>query len=398
MAALGDIRPFDGVRWIRRALAVAIAGAVVWAISMVVATDRAMYAYLTAYVFAASIAVGALVFLMIGHAMGARWVASIRRLNEAVALSVIPLAVLFIPIAVWADRLYLWVAPSPELPTRLVELLAHKRPYLNLPAFLARAAIYFAVWITVAVLLSLWSRRRDRATPPPPATVLGRDRALSSAALPAVGLALTFAAFDWVMSLEPEWVSTVFGIYVFAGGFLAAIGVIAMLARGAAASAGGAITRHHFHALGRLLLAFTVFWAYIAFFQALLIQIADRPDEVLFYAPRIANRWFAVVVVLIVGHFAVPFFLLLPGRWKFSPRWIGGLGAWLAVMHYIDVYWLVIPTYERGTLEPHWADPAALAAVLGLVAAFGAWRQHRVAVVAFGDPLLVDAIAYQVPR
>jgi hypothetical protein len=272
---------------------------------------------------------------------------------------------------------------------------------MNLPGFAIRGALYFAVWIAAAELLRRWSRARDRGEQAEgePEVALGRERALSSALLPLVGLAITFAAFDWIMSINAVWYSTIFGVYVFAGGFVAAVGLVIVLARRARDrhDLTWAITPNHFHALGRLLFAFTVFWTYCAFFQAMLIRIANRPEEVTFYLERMDGAWQAAVYLLIVGHFALPFLVLLPRAIKFRPRALAAVGGWILLMHLVDIYWLVVPARVQGILVVHWVDLAALAAVLGSTVAFAAWRQRGVALVAERDPMLSAGVGYRSP-
>lgn len=155
------------------------------------------------------------------------------------------------------------------------------------------------------------------------------------------------------------------------------------------------VTPHHFHAIGRLLFAFTVFWAYAAYFQAFLIQIADRPAEVTFYLARLDGGWTGWTLALAIGHFVVPFALLLPRRVKYRAGWVAGVAGWILAMHYADLYWLVAPS--AGSLSPHWLDLAALVAVVGLSGAWCLWRQRGVPAFAVGDPFLAEGIAYRSP-
>jgi hypothetical protein len=402
---------------------VGLAGALALALGLTLDPERTLHAYLTAYAYAVSLAVGALILLQIGYLVGSGWMAVLRRIHELAAGALLPLALLFVPIALGAAYIYVWVDPPESAPAHFHHVLEEKRAYLNLPFFCVRAAIYFAIWLLTFGLLRHFSRARDpelpddeegldggtpvdapRPAPPPPPPPVGdpiaalrRERIVSAVMLPAVGLAITFAAFDWLMSLQPVWYSTMFGVYYFAGGFVGAIAltvVLTALARRRSLAVLGVVTRHHFHALGRMMLAFTVFWAYVAFFQAFLIQIADRPEEVTFYLDRIHASWEDVAYVLILGHFAVPFLLLLPQRLKFRPRYLAVLAAWILVIHYVDVYWLILPVLDRAGFSPHWVDLAAPAAVLGLTIAWVAWRQRGVPLVAHGDPLLHDGLHY----
>jgi hypothetical protein len=395
VAALRRAPIFSGRRAIAVGGAFAGVGFLLCALGLFIDPARTWLSYLNAFTYAVSIAVGALVLQMAGYAAGSRWMSVIRRFTESIALAFPVLALLFVPLLFGADYIYPWMSPPAHLGHVEHELLHHRASYLNLPGFAVRGALYFAIWIAASGLLRRWSRARDRADQPGP---LGRERTLSSALLPLVGLAITFAAFDWVMSLEVAWYSTIFGVYLFAGGFVAAIGLVTCLARSARDhhDMAWAITPNHFHALGRLLFAFVVFWAYCAFFQALLILIANRPEEVVFYIERSSGAWAGAIYVLVLGHFALPFLLLLPRRIKFRPRAMAAAGWWMLAMHLVDVYWLIVPSRVQGIFVVHWLDLAALAAVLGSTAAFAAWRQRGIPLLA-RDPHLADGIAYRSP-
>jgi hypothetical protein len=409
MVEVTGTRVFRGRRLALGAAIVAVLGFVALAIGLAVDPERAWRSYLMAFAFVFTVSVGGLIFLMAGYATNARWMAVVRRATEAVALPLPALAVLFIPIVFGAAWLYPWQSPPPGLAGHDLEILRHRRAYLNLPFFTVRAAIYFLVILMASFLLRRWSVRRDgRPGELPPAgdevaaeASLARDRTLASAMLPPVSLAFTFAGIDWIMSLEPVWYSSIFGFYLFAGGFLAAIAVVTVLTAQIwrREQGGGVVTPHHFHALGRLMLAFTVFWTYIAFFQAMLIRIANKPNEVTFYLQRIGGGWAVFVYVLIFGHFVVPFLVLLLRPVKFRPRVMAATGAWLVVMHLVDIYWLVMPSpspsHAGGGMLLSWLDLAALAAVVGTAVAVAAWRQDGVPIIPQGDPFLVRGAAYR---
>jgi hypothetical protein len=332
-------------------------GAVGVVIGFVCEPAQAAFSYLTGWAYAVSIALGALIFLMIGHATNARWVIAFRGLTEAIVSALPVLAVLFVPIALAMRQLYPWVAPSPTLDREVLAKLAHRAAYLDPTFFLVRAAAFFAVWIAFGELL-----RRLRGA---------RARALSAAGLPAVALTLTFAAFDWLMSLTPNWYSTIFGLLYFSGGFVAALALLAVIARVAVVRA--AIDAGHAGALGRLVFAFLVFWAYMEFSQGIIIWIANKPDEVPWYVARGAAAWGSVFALLVVGHFAVPFFVLLSRSFKRNASLLAIACSWLVAMHYADVYWIVMPVLHR-TVAVHWLDFAAPAAVIGLATAFATLR------------------------
>jgi len=386
----------------RRVLAIAGGAAVLGlggtAIGIAIDPRRALLGYLTAYVTVAAIAIGALILLLIGHAANARWPAPLRRVHESLTVVFPVLAVLFVPIAPGVTDLYVWASPSALSPhdRHLIEL---KSAWLDPAGFVIRSAIYLAVFAIAAEVLRRRSLRRDAAPPADADVAVARDRRFACAMLPLVGLATTFAAFDWVMSLQPTWVSSMFGIYYFAGGFGAGIALLAIIAWRArvAGITAGAITPHHFHALGRLLLAFVVFWTYAAYFQGFLIQIADRPSEVTFYIARTRHGWDVVLWAILILHFALPFALLLPRRVKLRPRYLAAVATIVLAGHVLDMYWLVVPSAGGPPLEIWWIDLAALVGVAGACVAAAAWRQRGVQAIAAGDPYLADGIQYASP-
>lgn len=392
---------FDGRGVTRAAAATALVGWVGVGVGHGVARVETHFAYLTAFAFVVSIALGALIFLMTTYVVGAHWNAVIRRLNECIVSALPALALCFLPILFWLGDLYVWTAePSalPQLSEHEAHALAHKQAYLNVPFFVVRGVVYFVIWGVAALLLCRRSALRDRSTAAADeAAPHGRERAFSAAFLPLVCLALTFAAFDWLMSLQPFWMSSIFGVYVFAGGFVASLGLVAALAHAAARPGTVPIRPPHFHALGRLMFGFTVFWAYIAFFQALLIALPNRPEEVVFYVRRLEGGWRAVMWALVIGRFVLPFFILLPKAIKFRGAALAWVGAGLVLGHYLDIYWLVMPTLAgHGPLPSLW-DVSALLALGGTFSLAAAWWLQGKALVPARDPLLEASIAYRSP-
>lgn len=392
-------QPFSGTAMILVGAVLAVTGFAACAAGLLVATVETFYGYLTAFVYVTTIALGALIFLQIAYITNARWPTVVRRLLESMAGLFPLLAVLFVPLVFGLERLYPWATPQPTAPEHIQHLLEHKQPYLDATFFVVRAAMYFAAWIIVAEFLRAWSLRGDR-NPDRISVGHGRERALAAATLPLVALALTFAAFDWLMSLQPTWYSTIFGIYVFAGGFVASFAVLAILAASARRTDIGRehIRPPHFHAIGRMMFGLTVFWAYNAFFQAMLIQIANIPEEVEFYVVRLEHGWDAVLWLLLFAQFVLPFALLLLRSIKDRPRIMALIGGWIAVAHYIDIYWLVAPTLHGHGPWPTFWDVAALAAVGGAAVAFAGLRLRGRALVPVNDPWLEESRDYRSPN
>ncbi|AUX33768.1 MULTISPECIES: hypothetical protein [Sorangium] len=379
---------------VTRSLGLALVGAALLVAGAFVDRERLFYAYLAAYAYAVTTAVGALIFLMICHAMNATWPVAVRRLAEAIVGALPLLAVLFLPLLFGLDALYgEWLHPETIREEHVREVVLHKQPYLNLPFFLVRTAIYFAVWLAFGALLRRGSLRGD-ATPALAAG--GRLRVISVVGLPLVALTLSFASFDWLMSLAPTWVSTMFPVYVFAGGFVAAIALLTVLAF-AAERAGllPGLGASHYYALGRLLLAFTIFWAYAAFFQFMLIWITDRPEEIEFFLRRSHGPWRTETLVLVLARFVIPFAILLNYRIKRRPAWLSAVAAWVVAAHYLDMHWLVAPEIPGARAPLHWLDLAALLAVIGASVAFAALRMRNRPLAPINDPALPAALRYE---
>jgi hypothetical protein len=378
-------------------MAVAGAAAIVGIVALVVGAladlRRALFAYLAAFSFVVSIVVGALVFLMICHAMHAGWPTLLRRLTEATVATLPICAVLSVPILAGLSVLYPWVRPEAIEDERLRRVVALRAPYLHPGWFVGRTTIYFAVWIFVGFWLRRWSRAMDRRPDP---LAAHRMHAMSGALLPLVGLALSFAAFDWIMTLMPAWSSTMFPVAYFAGGFVGALALLTVLA--AAADRAGLVPRinpSHYYALGRLLLAFVIFWAYTEFFQLMLMWIADKPEEVTFYLDRLRGGWAVATAILALAQFAVPFFLLLSYDLKRRRGPLSAIALWLVGAHYLDTHWMVVPAAHTAGARGVWMDLAALLAVSGATVIYGVLRLRGVPMVPVHDPALARAVRYE---
>ncbi len=385
---------FDGGRLVARSGIVGVAGLVLTAIGAIFDPRRALFAYLTSFVYWLGIVLGALILLMAFHASSAKWPVAVRRILESIPL-VLPLfVILFVPIAAGMKTIFPWVDISGATAeaTRLWRL---RQPYLNVPFFLVRAGFYFLCWIVVGHLLYAWSVRQD--DDPGRVDLTLRQRRLGAGGLPLVALAMTFASFDWLMSLEAHLASTIFGVYYFAGSFLGAICVVALAVVGARERGllGDAVSANHLHSIGKFMLAHVAFWAYIAFSQYMLIWIANLPEEVPWYLFRNRGGWAPVGIFLVAAHFVIPFFALLSRDLKRSPRGLTVIAVWLLVVHYVDMYWVVMPRLHPEAPHPSWMDVTALVGVGGVALAFGLWRMRGRATVPVGDPYLEASVGYE---
>ena len=277
------------------------------------------------------------------------------------------------------------------------ELMAKKSGWLNKNFFYVRALIYFLVWSFLALRMLNYSVVQD-TTKDPQLTV--RAQALAPGATFLFALSLTFAAFDWIMSLEPTWFSTIFGVYYFATGVVSSYAVIILvtLALRTSGPLKGAVTPEHYHDLGKLMFGFLVFWAYIGFSQFMLIWYAALPEETTWYHNRWDfGPWAKVSMAVLIGHFVVPFFWLISRNFK---RNLGRLqvgAAILLVMHVVDIYWFVMPNYALGSNDFafSWIDIACLLAVGGVYGAVVFFRMGKQALVPVGDPRLERSLHFQ---
>jgi hypothetical protein len=319
--------------------------------------------YLTAYLFWAGIALGSLAILMLQHVTGGTWGAAIRRVLESATRTLPLLLVLFVPLLFGLTHLYEWadaahVADDP--------LLQHKSLYLNVPFFLGRAVFYFATWLVLMRLLNRWSVEQDTAATP---AVERRLEYLSRGGLLLYSLTMTFASIDWVMSLEPHWYSTIYGILFIGGQVLSAfafvIPVMVLIADRPPFSE--VVSADLFHDLGNLLLAFVMLWAYFAFSQFLIIWSGNLPEEAPWYVARLRGGWQWIGMAEILLHFALPFVVLLSRDLKRRGRLLAVVALGVIAMRFVDLFWLIQPTFSPGAFSLHLLD------VLTVVGVGGVW-------------------------
>lgn len=354
-------------------------------------THEWAFSYLVAFLFVLSIGLGSLFFVLIQHAARAGWSVTVRRTAENLA-SVLPmLAVLFVPVFLTRHDLYHhWMGDHAHDDP----ILAGKAGYLNEPFWVERAVVFFAVWAGLSVLFRRSSIAQDLIGG---TKITHRLERLSYVSIPVFAATLTFASFDWAMSLDPHWFSTMWGVYYFAGcvvGGFASI-LLTVLGLQATGSLKGWVTEEHLHDLGKLLFAFTVFWTYISFSQYFLIWYSNIPEETAWYHHR-QGSWEVLGITLIVGHFVLPFLVML-SRWrKRNPRWLASFGVWMLVLHFLDICWMVLPAAPSGHHGLNLSVSGVLTA-LGLFALFvaaAASTLPRARLVATGDPRLPECLAH----
>jgi hypothetical protein len=374
------------------ALAVGVIGTALTIVGYFTDSQQFFASWLMAFSTWTTIALGALFFVMLQHVTGAIWSVTTRRAAEAMTQTFPLLLLFFLPVLFGVHSLFHW---SHEEELAVDHLLAWKAPYLNATFFSIRGLVFFAIWIVLAWLLTQRSLRQDGDGDVRHTIAL---RKISAVGLFLFTFSLTFAALDWLMSLEPHWYSTMFGVYVFAGGFLAALAALSLFFQllGSRGLLTKEVSIEHHHDFGRLLFAFTVFWAYIGGSQYYLIWYANIPEETMWYLARWDNGWHVVSIALILLHFAVPFFTLIFFRMKRTLPVLRIITLLILVMHAVDMYWLVMPTFRAASPMPVWTDFTALAGLGGL-ALWLFWRRYTAhAAVPLNDPKFHDSVAHNV--
>jgi hypothetical protein len=381
------IAPTAAGRIQQRALIVGAVGLVLCVVGAISRPARFLQSYLYAYLFTLGLALGSMAILMLQYLTGGDWGVVIRRILEAAMRTLPWLAVGFLPVALGVRALYVWARPAQAA----AEGLDFRTEYLNIPFFIVRAIIYFAVWLAMAQMLDRWSREEDRGA------ALGwlkRLRRLSGPGLVIYAVTITFATYDWLMSLNPEWYSTIFGLLIIGGQALSAMAFVILVA--ALLSTREPMARvfqaRHFHDLGKLLLAFVMIWAYLAFSQLLIIWAGNLPQEITFYLPRMQSSWRWIGVLLIVLHFALPFALLLSSDLKRRARSLAAVAGLVIVMRVIDLFWLVAPEFRRQGLMIDWFDPVTVVGLCGVWLALFIRELKARPMLPLRDPHLADAI------
>ncbi|MBI2963306.1 MAG: hypothetical protein HYY35_06075 [Deltaproteobacteria bacterium] len=344
------------------ALGVGVAGLALSAVGWLASPEQFFRSYLLGYLFWVGLAIGCLPLLMIQHLTGGAWGLVIRRPLEAGARTLPLMLVLFVPLVLGAHSLYEWARPEMVAGS---EVLRHKAPYLNTTFWAVRTAVYFAVWIALGHRLSGWSREQDRNGD---LRLSRKMQMLSGPGIVFYFLAVTFAAVDWVMSLDPHWSSTIFGPLIAAGQLLNAFAfMIVLLALLSETPPISAVVRPDiFQDLGKLMLAFVMVWAYFAFSQYLIIWAGNLPEEIRWYLEHSRGGWMALGILIIVFHFFVPFFLLLSRDLKRSRRTLAMVAAGVVVVRFVEIFWTVTPLFHPADVTVHWLDLAVPAGIGGL--------------------------------
>ncbi len=358
-------------RWQSIALLVGAIGIAICLAGLAFETTRVhvFRAWLVGFCLTVGIALGSLVVLMLQYLTGGDWGFILRRPLEA-ATSTMPLVTLFyLPLALVLSSLYEWADPAK---VEADPHLQHKALYLNVPFAWIRAGIYFAIWNLLAFLLNRWSRQQDTARD---MAIHKRCEALSAPGMVLYVLTITFASVDWVMSLEPEWFSTMYGAMFGMGqvlsGFAFAVAMLVLLSR--RLEVGQLTGGNNLRDLGSLLLAFVMVWAYLSFSQFLLIYSGNLPEEVPWYIYRFEGGWKYLGLMLVIFHFALPFVLLLSTNVKRNRAMLASVALLVLLMRAVDLLWLIVPAFHHNSEAVNPPLGARLIYVAALVGMGGIW-------------------------
>jgi hypothetical protein len=375
----------------RLALIAGLAGVGLSVIGALIDPTQFLRSYLVGFLFWNGITLGALAIAMLHHLTGGGWGIVVRRVLEAASRTLPLMAVAFVPILVGLPQLYLWARPEA---VAVDPLLQHKAPYLNTTAFADRAILYFAILGTIAFLLNRWSLEQDRTADP---ALRRRMRLLSGPGLALWCLAVTFIAVVWLMSLDPLWFSSIYGVYLMGSQGLAALAFLILVAGHLATRPPlqGVIQSRHIGDYGNLMLAFLMLWGYFSVSQLIIIWSGNLPEEIPWYLSRLHGGWGKVGLVLVIGHFAVPFAFLLSRSIKTAPRALAGVALLVLAMRWVDLYWQAAPIFHPDGVHLSWLDPIPVVALGGLWVALFLRELGQRSLLPVNDPGLEEAMAHE---
>ena len=352
------------------------------------------FSYLTSYFFWLSILLGGIFFTLVHHGFSATWSTVIRRVMENIIILMPVFTLLFLPIVVGMDKLFLWM-PSHELFNATDHLLQVKEPFLNEQSFLIRFVLYFSLWNLISISLYRMSVKHDSTGDH---SLLRKMNFFSMSPLAVLFfVSLTFVGFDLLMSLDPHWYSTMFGVYIFAGSFLVFLAVLTftLIRLQDQGYLNGIVSKEHYHDLGKYLFAFTVFYCYIAGAQFYFIWYSNIPEETIWYLHRWVGTWKIASVLLIFGKFVVPFFTLVFRASKRNTKLLKVMTLWIIAIHYLDIHWIVMPTIYHHDVHLGAYD---LFTMLGFTLVFVGMFKHIMSknlLVPINDPELKHAINHR---
>ena len=379
-------------RFQQRALIVGIVGLVAGAIGAILDPGQLLRSWLVAFLFCVGLTLGSLALLMVQHLSGGQWGLVSRRIFEAATRTIPFVALCFVPVLIGLPTIFEWARPEAADNA----IIRAKAGYLNTSFFIVRAVGYFAFWMMCVFFLNRWSAEQDSGQATSPADSV-RFRKVSAPGLLFLVLTVTLASVDWVMSLDPEWFSTIFGLLTIEGWGLTALAltIVVLSKLTDVPPFSGVLSQRHFHDLGKLLLAFTMLWAYLSFSQFLIIWSGNLPEEIPWYVRRTTGNWGYVAISLVVGHFAIPFTLLLSQDLKKRPSLLAKVAMFIIFMRLVDLIWLVVPEFRQGGFLIHWMDIAVPVGLIGIWLFLFARNLRSRALLPLNDPYYKEAFAHE---
>lgn len=376
----------------RAAFGLGIAGLIVSLLGYFMNADQFFFSYLVSFTFFTGIALSSLIMIMLHHITRSSWGVVVRRIPEVFASNIWIWAIFFIPVLLGMHNLYHW---THEDVVAADKILKGKLAYLNTPFFLIRQFIYFGIWGFFGYKLYKASTDLDKTGDWGITTYM---RKLSAPGILIFALSVAFAGFDWLMSLDPHWFSTMFGVYFFAINFQAfwpvmILTVFFLQSRGLLQNT---IQKVHIYDLGAWFFAFTVFYAYIAFSQFLLIYYANLPEETLWFYHRMEHGWEYIAYGLLIFRFALPFIVLLNREAKHNRTVLGVVSAIVLIMHFLEIYWISMPamhTEEAAGLHFSWIDIATFLGLGGIFFGLFFNRLGKGSMVPLNDPKMDDCLS-----
>ena len=369
-----------------------IVGTVLSLIAFFIDQERAIFNYLVTYMMIVSIGLGSLFLIGLEYIAGADWSTPIRRIPEFFAMLLPVLLILVIPLLVFSHDLFHWAHKEAVADDKILQ---GKAPYLNVTFFVVRTFAFIGLWSLFYWMMTRNSRKQDETKDQ---TLTKKNIRLGAIFIPVFALSITFTAIDFMMSLEPHWFSTIYGVYYFAGTVVAALAAItiAVIKLKEKGYFSPWMTDEHLFSLGALMFAFINFWAYIAFSQFMLIWYADLPEETFWYLIRWEGGWVFISILLLIAHFFVPYFALLTQPSKMNPKRLKFIAIWLLLAHLLDIFWLVMP--NMGSMKNgyvfSWIDLVFPIAGTGLVILVFAFAAKKANLIPIGDPKLKRGIDF----
>src|ERR1700688_4482876 len=332
----------------QRSLVIGGVFAVISVVLAFVRPEQFYRAYLLGFMCWLGVALGSMAILMIRHLTGGGWGTVIRRIQGAAMRTLPLLAFLFIPVILGIHHLYIWAQPLGNIQDKHLHdhLVQITQTYLTVNGFIIRAIFYFAVWNVLSFLLSKWSKETDRPNAP---DNTGRFKAVSGPGLILYGFTISFAAIDWIMSLDPSWISTIFGLIILIGEVLSAMCFAVVVERILFnyKPMSELLTPDFVHDHGKWMLTFIMVWAYFNYSQWLIIWAGNLPSEITFYLKRLSGGWGSIGMILVLFHFVFPFMLLLSRPFKRDIRRLVWVAVWLMMMRYLDLFWIIEPNFSK---------------------------------------------------